>query len=329
MNKRKTLTVFTPTYNRIKTIKRTYKSLCEQTNTDVDWLIIDDGSFDGCRNWVFSLGEIVDRDGTVFDWMGRPLCEKSENHFVVQAGFLRIEYIYKPNGGLYTGYNVAFSVIQSELCVCIDSDDYLPSNAVEIITKKWQELSVNQRQQIGGIAGLDYNVVDKSPIGGVFKIKSPIAFVQDMGHIGDCKFVFRTDAIRRFAPQIGFEGEKDFNPHFMQMQLFDEYPMLVINENLCWVEYQYGNDSMSQAIFKQYLRSPKSFAKYRLQELALKRGNSFLKKIRLSAHYVSSCIFSKDRDWLKNSNSRILTIISIPFGAFLCLYIKAKAISQY
>ena len=66
-----TLTVFTPTYNRAHTIVRTYESLCRQSCSDFDWLIIDDGSSDGTRAWAESLGEKVAASGTQFDWMGR------------------------------------------------------------------------------------------------------------------------------------------------------------------------------------------------------------------------------------------------------------------
>ena len=55
----KTITIFTPTYNRKHTLPRTYESLCRQTCDDFDWLIIDDGSTDGSREWVESLGEKV------------------------------------------------------------------------------------------------------------------------------------------------------------------------------------------------------------------------------------------------------------------------------
>ena len=43
----KTLTVFTPTFNRAHTLDRLYRSLCAQTCQDFDWLVIDDGSTDG------------------------------------------------------------------------------------------------------------------------------------------------------------------------------------------------------------------------------------------------------------------------------------------
>lgn len=48
----KTLTIFTPTYNRAHTLKRTYESLCRQTCNDFEWLIIDDGSTDNTKGLV-------------------------------------------------------------------------------------------------------------------------------------------------------------------------------------------------------------------------------------------------------------------------------------
>ena len=90
----KTLTVFTPTYNRKHTIVRTYESLCRQSCADFDWLIIDDGSSDGTRKWVESLGRKIIDSGTRFDWMGRLLNEEDNNHFTIQTDKLSIEYIY-------------------------------------------------------------------------------------------------------------------------------------------------------------------------------------------------------------------------------------------
>jgi len=39
----KTLTIFTPTYNRAYCLKDIYDSLLRQTLSDFNWLIIDDG----------------------------------------------------------------------------------------------------------------------------------------------------------------------------------------------------------------------------------------------------------------------------------------------
>ena len=43
----KTITVFTPAYNRAHTLRRAFESLKRQTCKDFEWLIIDDGSSDG------------------------------------------------------------------------------------------------------------------------------------------------------------------------------------------------------------------------------------------------------------------------------------------
>ena len=69
----KTLTVFTPTYNRAHTLTRTYHSLCRQTSKDFEWLIIDDGSTDNTHELI---QEFIDED------------------------IIPIRYIYKENGGL-------------------------------------------------------------------------------------------------------------------------------------------------------------------------------------------------------------------------------------
>ena len=108
----------------------------------------------------------------------------------------------------------------------------------------------------------------------------------------------------------------------MQLQLDDDYPMLVLNKNLCWVEYQYqeGGDSMSKAIFKQYMDSPRSFAKLRLLEMTLKHSD-WKNKFRSAVHYVSSCLISGDKYWLKNSTNKGMTILAVPFGVLWYWYI--------
>ena len=333
----KTLTVFTPTYNRKHTIVRTYESLCRQSCADFDWLIIDDGSSDGTRAWVEGLGEKVVAPGTQFDWMGRLLDGTDANHFVIQTERFDIEYVYKPNGGLYTGYNVAYATIQTELCVCIDSDDYMPDDAVEKIITLWRkyyptdvrcmDVSPVTSRTYCGIQGLDFNFADGQPIGGKFPEKLDEVFLHELHlrklHSGDTKQVLRTDLMKKVSPMIGFEGEKNFNPIYMMLQVCDQYPLLILNENLCWVEYQIGADSMSQGIFRQYVNSPRSFAKLRLLEMTLKH-NTLKDKCRSAIHYVSSCMLAKDKDWLRKSPERLLTVMLAPLGVALYGYIRFK-----
>ena len=164
----KTLTVFTPTYNRAHTLGRVYDSLCRQSCRDFEWMVIDDGSTDNTRELV------------------QGYIDKGEHDF-------SIHYIYKENGGLYTGYNTAYANIETELCVCIDSDDYMPDDAVEKILKCWKEQG---SEKYAGILGLDYNIATQELIGGKFPEGLNEVYFYDLTlkklHGGDTKPVFRT-----------------------------------------------------------------------------------------------------------------------------------------
>lgn len=293
----KTLTVFTPTFNRAHTLPRTYQSLCRQTCGDFEWLVIDDGSTDGTR-------ELVDR------W--------------IKDAQIPIRYIHKENGGLYTGYNTAYANIDTELCVCIDSDDFMPDNAVELIVNHWRKYG---SEKYAGITGLDFTL-DGNPIGGYFPDDLKEGYIIDLYlkkiHFGDTKQVMRTEIMKSIPPMEGFPGEKNFNPIYLLLQADNLLPSLFLNENLCFVEYQIGADSMSQGIFRQYLDSPNSFAKMRLLEMSLKR-NSFKNLLRVNIHYNSSTIIASDPNWLTNSPRKLLTILTRPLGWILSKYIKIKA----
>ena len=327
----KTLTVFTPSYNRRHTIHRTFESLCRQTSGDFEWLIIDDGSTDGTKEWVESLGEMISTEGVCFDWMGRPLSQIDRNHFVVMSHDtisgqpLRIEYIHKPNGGLFTGYNTAYATILTELCVCIDSDDFMPDEAVEKILELWREKGSNK---FCGIEGLDFDIRSNQPIGGYFPHGLESVYLHELYlrkiHTADTKQVMRTQLMKEVIPMEGFMGEKNFNPIYLLLQVCDKYPLLVLNENICIVEYQIGADSMSQSIFRQYLNSPKSFAKMRLLEMTLQH-NTLKDKFRSAIHYVSSCIIARDAQWFSQSTNKALTLLACPIGFMLYFYIIYKA----
>lgn len=320
----KALIVFTPTYNRLHTLGRTYQSLCQQSCKDFEWLIIDDGSTDGTREWVESLGEKIVGSGSRYDWMGRRIDGEDENHFVIETNGLKVTYIKKPNGGLYTGYNVAYSEIETELCVCVDSDDYMPDDSVEKILTLWK---AKGSDKYCGVIGLDFYADRQEPIGGYFPSDMTEAYRSDLFikkiHCGDSKEVMRTELMKKVAPQVGFEGEKNFNPSYMLAQVWDKLPLLVINGNLCNVEYQIGADSMSQGIYRQYVNSPKSFAKHRIMQMGLTRYPYSL-KFRSAAHYVSSCIISKDKNWFKNTPMKLTTILAAPMGIAIYLVIKYK-----
>lgn len=258
----KTLTVFTPTYNRAHTLERLYKSLCAQTCQDFEWLVIDDGSTDNTAALVQTL---------------------------IKEHRIPVRYVYKENGGLYTGYNAAYAIIETELNTCIDSDDAMPANAVEIILNTWKEHGTDR---YAGIIGLDCYMDSGRPIGGAFPEAMKECYLLDLYtkriHRGDTKQVMRTDLMKKVAPMEGFPGEKNFNPIYMLLQVCDDYPLIVVNQPLCLVEYQ-QEDSMSRNIWRQYLDSPRSFAKLRKLEIKLKRSTPMY-RLRCAAHFLAESI---------------------------------------
>ncbi len=289
-----TLTIFTPAYNRAHTLIRTYESLCRQSCKDFDWLVIDDGSTDNT-------------EALVREWQQR------DNGF-------NIDYVWKENGGLHTGYNKAIELIQNELCVCIDSDDFMPENAVERILVTWKE---NCSYDVAGIIGLDF-LLDNTPLGGWFPNVSKCHgydLVFKYNHKCDVKYVARTDLLKTVAPQPSFCGEKNFNPSYMYKQIDINYEWIIMNENICYVDYQ--SDGMANAIFKQYLNSPNSFAAQRINNMKIPGPFSF--HIKEYIHLASSAIISKNFSWFKKAPHPTLCLLMLPLGGMLSIYIRLKA----
>lgn len=292
------ITVFTPAYNRADLLKRCYESMCRQTNKNFIWMIIDDGSTDNTK-------EVV-------------------NLWMLNNNGFEIQYYYKENGGLHTAYNEAIEHIDTELCVCIDSDDYMPDNAVEIILDFWKK---NGSNEYAGIVGLDYTI-DNHVIGDLLPDKKSINLINLLIgkyhiHNGDRTNVVRTELYKKVAPMISFEGEKNFSPHYMHLQISKNYDFLVLNKNLRYVEYQ--ADGMSNSIFKQYLNSPNSFIETRKLYLSLP-GISWKFKLRQSIHLVSSGIIAnKLIEVLKYIPSFGMTVLAVPCGLLLSKYIRIKA----
>lgn len=287
------ITVFTAAYNRAYCLNALYTSLQRQSSKDFLWLVVDDGSTDNTRQLIESY-------------------QKEKNDF-------EIRYIYKTNGGLQSAYNVAIAELDTELAVAIDSDDYMPNNAIEIILAHWEKFG---GEGYAGIAGLDYY-----HNGGLIGTKIPAEFEIDITSrayrlqmSGDKKLVIRSDLYKSVAPMKEFSGEK-ISPHYMHLQIGKKYKFLVLNENLCFVDYQ--NDGMTSNMWKQYRTSPNAFAMYRQLEMTL--GLGARRNFTLAIHYVSSRILAKKmRGCVKESPKKFLTVLAIPFGFVLSLLIRWK-----
>ena len=285
-----TLTVFTPTYNRAYILNQCYESLVRQSCKDFIWLIIDDGSTDNTK-------ELVE------EWM------KNDNKF-------EIRYHYKKNGGMHTGHNAAYELIDTELNVCIDSDDFMPDNAVELIVNFWREYGSDK---YSGIVALD---IYKN--GEVIGCKLPnkksttLSGFYDNGGQGDKKLIYRTEVINKYPSYPEFKGEKFVPLDYKYLLVDQDYELLIMNEAVCVVEYM--EDGSSKNMFRQYYKNPRGFSFMRKVHMIYDK--KFINKFKNCIHYVSSSFISKNKEFISESPNKLMTIFSIPFGASLYLLIK-------
>lgn len=286
------LTVFTPAYNRAYTLPRTYESMKQQKNTDFIWLIVDDGSSD-------NTAELVKQ------W------QAEENGFTIQ-------YIYKENGGMHTAHNVAYELIDTELNTCVDSDDALASDAVQIIYDAWQKV---KNKGYAGMLALDAEfsgqVIGKGFPAGL--TETTLGDYYRNGGRGDKKLILRTDVVRQYPPYPTFPGERFVPLGSLYTMIDKDYRLSVLDAVVCLVEYM--PDGSTHNMLRQYFRNPNGFRYGRL--VTLSGPNTLKGKLKTYIHYVAESILA-GKPILKDAPSKLLCLLSLSFGMALASYIRYR-----
>ncbi|HEY0045902.1 MAG TPA: glycosyltransferase family 2 protein [Flavobacterium sp.] len=290
----KSITVFTPTFNRAFCLHQVYESLCRQTSKDFAWLIIDDGSTD-------NTNEIVE------SWISERKID--------------IKYVYKKNGGMHTAHNTAYDNIDTKLNVCIDSDDFMPDDAIFNILELWEKKGSST---FAGIIGLDA-FKDGSIVG--TKIPDTItestlsALYQKHGVSGDKKLVLRTEVVRNYPKYPEFEEERLVPLGILYKMIDEDFKCLCSNNVFCIVEYL--PDGSSNNIMRQYRKSPKGFYYARAVEMRYSKSLSFT--FTRAMHLISSALFAKRLNIFYQNPNKVVTLLAVPFGLALHCYILYKS----
>jgi len=102
------VSVIVPVYKVEKYINRAVDSLINQTYRNLEIILVDDGSPDGCPS----------------------ICDNyaKQDH--------RIKVIHKQNGGLSDARNSGISIATGEYITFVDSDDYVAENYIEILASR-------------------------------------------------------------------------------------------------------------------------------------------------------------------------------------------------
>lgn len=291
---KKTITIFTPTFNRAHLLPRLYQSLCSQTSSDFLWLVIDDGSSDGT-------------DELVKEW-------QEENK-------IAIEYHFKENGGMHTGHNLAYQVIDTELNVCIDSDDYMPKDAIEKMISSWS--AIEDKSKIAGMIGLDADSngeIIGTEIPEILKKGGLTDLYKKYDVKGDKKVVLKTSILKGYSLYPEYTGEKLVPLGILYLMIGQDYDFIYNNDIYCIVEYQ--EDGSSNSIIKQYFQSPRGFAYART--IQKRFSYSFKDDCKNAVHIGVSSLVSKDFSLLKLKPKMLLNYLMFPIAIIAYLSLKRK-----
>lgn len=221
------VTIATPAYNRAALLPRLYRSLCEQTCSDFEWLVVDDGSDDDTPQVMESI---------------------------IGESRIAVRYIRKPNGGKHTAVNLSAREARGELLFIADSDDWLPETAIADVIYAYS--AIIDDEAFCGVCGLD-EYADGRVVGSGLPQDvidaSPQNIREKWGVTGDLKEVFRTEVLRSFPfPEI---PDEKFCPEVLIWnRIGQKYKLRYFNKTIYTVEYQ--PNGLTQGITRARMNSP-------------------------------------------------------------------------
>lgn len=254
----KTITVFTPTYNRAYIIKNVYDSLVKQTFRDFEWLVIDDGSTDNTEELIQS--------------------------FVLEHR-LEIHYWKKENGGQHTALNFAIEKAKGKLLMIVDSDDFLTDNALERIV--YWENTIKAKEDFAGVSGLKI-FPNGSPIGGNWRYKKIYVDATNFerekkGLMGDKAEAYYTSVLKKYYPIPTFQGENDVEKAVLWNRIANAgLKIRWFGEGIYVCEYL--DDGMTKNIQENYLKNYKGFICWKKELIDMQK--SYLRVVAQTAAYT-------------------------------------------
>ncbi|ENQ3106085.1 Glycosyltransferase involved in cell wall bisynthesis [Bacillus sp. 491mf] len=233
------ITVFTPAYNRGYIIEKLYRSLQEQTYTEFEWLVIDDGSSDNTEE-LFRL-------------------------WTVEKNPFPIRYYKIENGGKHRAINKATDLAEGELFFIVDSDDYLTKDALESIDN-WERNLENKELFCGvsGNRGKQANEFLGTTFEGDYLDATSLERTK-YNITGDKAEVFYTNILRKYKFHE-FEGEKFISEATVwEKMAHDGYKIRWFNKTIYICDYL--EDGLTNNMKEIFAKSPKGTAYYIKQQI--------------------------------------------------------------
>lgn len=291
-NKKPTLSIVTPTYNRGDLLKRSYESLLKQTDKDFEWIIIDDGSVDNTEDVAQTF----------------------------TADF-SIKYVKKENGGKHTALNKSHEYVNGKYVTILDSDDYLTETAVEQIKKAWDKYDANSK--IGIVILLKGSAVDK-PSCEAKDEGVPVdimRYKRICHHSADCCEVIRSGLFKNYPFPV-FEGERFISEGALWNRVSFTHKCVYVNEVVYIADYLDGG--LTKSGKKLRINNPRG-GMY-TANLNMNKKNFMGRRIKSGLLYTCYGFFAKlsPLKMAKLNDSKMLMLLCLPAGWALYMYWKKK-----
>ncbi|MBN8193800.1 glycosyltransferase family 2 protein [Bacillus sp. NTK074B] len=284
----KRITVFTPTFNRAYILSQLYESLKKQTNQSFLWLIVDDGSTDNTK-------ELIDM------WLVENIIE--------------IRYYKQENGGKQRAHNKGVELCDTELFICVDSDDYLTEDAVELLITTWD--NIQNKENISGIVGLA-GENRSTPIGTNMPTNIKSSTLNDLynrhGFRGDTALLYKTEILKQF-PFYVVEGENFIGEGYVYLQIDQNYSLFLLDRIIYICKYL--EDGYTTNVRRLIKNNPKGYMVLNKQSTLLSK--TIMNRYKNSIKYMIGCILSKEKHPIKNAPDKGLALLAYPAAMLYCI----------
>ncbi len=272
--KKKYVTVFTPTYNRVNDIKNLYNSLLKQTNKNFEWIVVDDGSTDNTG-----------------DYLKKVISEKK----------ISIKYIPQQNSGKHNAVNKGVDIATGEYFAIVDSDDTLLPEAIDTIIKWFDQIKKTDLKFAGVASQRGYDI--NHPIGTTFVgdyIDAKNTDREKYGMTGDKFEIYYTQVLRDNKFPC-FSGEKFLSEITLWNRLARKGYLIRWHQDILYI-CNYQDGGLTNNIVSHLANSPKGFAlcikeQVKYDKISLKKKMSYYSLYyRIRKNKVSIGCIAKELD---------------------------------
>lgn len=291
------LTIFTPTYNREQYLDRLYRSLLVQKNKSFKWIIVDDGSTDKTEEKIAEF---------------------------INERKIDIVYFKQDNLGKHIAHNKGVELCDTELFFCVDSDDYLTEDCVDVILDVWDNKEVDKTYS-GIVALKGYS--DGSIMANEMPKDISESTLSDLYNIhgkkGETALIFKTEYLKNNLFPM-FKNEKFLSEEVVYNKIDEIAPLILLNKVIYIMEYL--EDGMTKNYIKLWKSSPEGVlylltSRYNIVK-KIKGPLGAYRKMKVILVLNGFCLSKKISIFKNTPNKALSTIAYIP--SIFVYFIKFK-----